>query len=67
MNKIYCYLKTPREIIKAEKILLEANIEVVIRPSTEKIFGVCSMAIEIDSKNKERVLELLSDFEVIIK
>ncbi len=67
MSKVYCYLKTPREIIKAERILLDSNIELVIRPSLEKIFGVCSMAIEINLEDKEKVIDLLNDFDVIIK
>lgn len=48
MSKRYCYLQTPRDLIKAEKILLDANIEVTIRPVKEPIFGLCNMAIEIN-------------------
>ena len=29
MVKTFCYLQTPRDLIKAEKILLDAGIEVL--------------------------------------
>lgn len=48
MSKRYCYLQTPRDLIKAEQILLDAGIEVTIRPVKEAVFGLCNMAIEID-------------------
>lgn len=59
MIKTLCYLQTPRDLIKAEKVLLDAGIEVVIRPAPEPVFGVCNMAIDIEDNDKVYIVTLL--------
>ena len=59
MVKSFCYLQTPRDLIKAEKILMDAGIEVVIRPAPEPVFGVCNMAIDIEDNDKVYIVSLL--------
>ncbi len=59
MSKTFCYLQTPRDLIKAEKILLDAGIEVVVRPAPEPVFGVCNMAIDMDKDKTEEIIHLL--------
>ena len=59
MVKSFCYLQTPRDLIKAEKILLDAGIEVVVRPAPEPVFGVCNMAIDVEDKDKSYIISLL--------
>lgn len=59
MAKTFCYLQTPRDLIKAEKILLDAGIEVIVRPAPEPVFGVCNMAIDVDDDKKDEIISLL--------
>lgn len=59
MKKTFCYLQTPRELIRAEKILLDADIDVVIRPAPEPIFGLCSMAIDVENTDLVFIVSLL--------
>lgn len=69
MKKKLCYLKTPRDLIKAEKILLDAGIEVLIRPAPEAVFGLCNMAIDIKNNDEVYIVTLLeaAGLPVIIK
>jgi len=59
MKKTFCYLPTPRELIKAEKILLDADIEVIVRPSPDHIFGLCGMAIDVNDNDIGYIVSLL--------
>ncbi|WP_295155734.1 putative Se/S carrier-like protein [uncultured Brachyspira sp.] len=66
MSRTFCYLQTPRDLIKAEKILLDAGIEVIVRPAPEHIFGVCNMAIDIDDYKKEDIIFLLESAGLLV-
>lgn len=66
MNKSFCYLKTPRDLIKAEKILADAGIEVIVRPAPEPIFGVCNMAIDIKDNDKVYIVSLLEAAGLVV-
>lgn len=66
MVKSFCYLQTPRDLIKAEKILLDAGIEVVVRPAPEPVFGVCNMAIDIEGHDREHIISLLEAAGLIV-
>lgn len=66
MLRSFCYLQTPRDLIKAEKILLDAGIEVVVRPAPEPVFGVCSMAIDIEDKDKIHIISLLESAGLVV-
>lgn len=66
MLKSFCYLQTPRDLIKAEKILLDAGIEVVVRPAPEPVFGVCNMAIDIENNDKSYIISLLESAGLIV-
>ena len=63
MVKSFCYLQTPRDLIKAEKILMDAGIEVVVRP----VFGVCNMAIDIEDNDKVYIVSLLEAAGLMVK
>lgn len=67
MVKSFCYLQTPRDLIKAEKILLDAGIEVVVRPAPEPVFGVCNMAIDIEDNDKVYIVSLLEAAGLVVK
>lgn len=66
MSRSYCYLQTPRDLIKAEKILLDAGIEVIVRPAPEPVFGVCNMAIDIEDKDKLHIISLLESAGLVL-
>ena len=66
MTKSFCYLKTPRDLIKAEKILSDAGIEVIVRPAPEPIFGVCNMAIDIEDNDKVYIVSLLEAAGLVV-
>ena len=66
MTKSFCYLKTPRDLIKAEKILSDAGIEVIVRPAPEPIFGVCNMAIDIKYNDKVYIVSLLEAAGLVV-
>ena len=67
MLKSFCYLQTPRDLIKAEKILMDAGIEVVVRPAPEPVFGVCNMAIDIEDNDKVYIVSLLEAAGLMVK
>ena len=66
MIKSFCYLKTPRDLIKAEKILSDAGIDVIVRPAPEPIFGVCNMAIDIRDNDKVYIVSLLEAAGLVV-
>lgn len=69
MKKMFCYLQTPRELIKAEKILIESNIKVAVRPAIHNVFGVCNMALEVGESDLGLAIQLLeaSDLLVLVR
>ena len=66
MTKSFCYLKTPSDLIKAEKILSDAGIEVIVGPAPEPIFGVCNMAIDIKDNDKVYIVSLLEAAGLVV-
>jgi len=66
MVKSFCYLQTPRDLIKAEKILMDAGIEVVIRPAPERVFGTCNMAIDVEDNDKVYIVSLLEAAGLVV-
>ena len=67
MVKSFCYLQTPRDLIKAEKILMDAGIEVVVRTEPEPVFGVCNMANDIEDNDKVYIVSVLEAAGLMVK
>lgn len=56
--KTIALFQTTRSVIKAERVCLESGIQCKVIPVPRDISSECGMALEIDEKDKDRILDV---------